>query len=141
MDAKEFLSQATVLNEKINMDFLHRERLREMLNRFGGSSNLQRERVQGGELPGSPAMKIIDQIADLDRLIEQELAEYDVVLEQIKAAIAYCKSFDEMRFLKGKYLENRTTADLCEQMNIPETTAYTLHNRSLKKIKEFLEKT
>lgn len=141
MDAKEFLSQATVLNEKINMDFLHRERLREMLNRFGGSSNLQRERVQGGELPGSPATKIVDQIADLDQLIEEELAEYDVVLEQIKSAIAYCKSFDEMCFLKGKYLENRTTADLCEQMNIPETTAYTLHNRSLKKIKEFLEKT
>ncbi len=141
MDEKEFLSQATVLNEKINMDFLHRERLREMLNRFGGSSNLQRERVQGGELPGSPATKLVDQIADLDQLIEEELAEYDVVLEQIKSAIAYCKSFDEMCFLKGKYLENRTTADLCEQMNIPETTAYTLHNRSLKKIKEFLEKT
>ena len=47
MDAKEFLNQATVLNEKINMDFLHLQKLRQMLERLGGSG-LQREYVQGG---------------------------------------------------------------------------------------------
>ena len=140
MDAKEFLSRATVLNEKINMDFLHRERLKELLNRFGGSSASQRERVQGGELPNSPATKIVDQIADLDRLIAQELAEYEAVLEEIKQAIAFCKNFEEITFLKGRYLENKTIAEVCADMNIPESTAYTLHKRAVKKITDFLEK-
>ncbi len=138
MDAKEFLSQATVLNEKINMDFLHRERLKKLLNRFEVSSVSQRERVQGGELPNSPATKIIEQIADLDRLIAQELAEYEVVLAQIKEAIAYCGNFDEIQFLKERYLENKAITDVCIDMNIPESTAYALHKRSIKKVNEFL---
>lgn len=141
MNAKEFLEQATVLNEKINMDFLHRQKLKELLEQISGGSVALHERVQGGQLPDSPASKLVDKITDLDRLIEQELAEYDTVMEQIKEAIAYCKNFDEIRFLKGKYLENKIITDLCEDMNIPESTAYTLHNRAIKKVKEFLEKT
>ena len=58
MDAKEFLSQATVLNEKINMDFLHLQKLRQLLDRLGGGA-LQPERVQGGALPNSPATKSV----------------------------------------------------------------------------------
>ena len=42
MDAKEFLSQATVLNEKINMDFLHLQKLRQLLDRLGGGDLPQR---------------------------------------------------------------------------------------------------
>ncbi len=141
MDAKEFLSQATVLNEKINMDFLHRERLREMLNRFGGGSNLQRERVQGGELPCSPVTKLVDQIADLDRLIEQEISEYEVVLAQIKDAIAFCGDYREMQILKGKYLESQTMSDICLILNIPESTAYNIHNRAIDKVESYLNTT
>ncbi len=139
MDAKEFLNQATVLNEKINMDFLHRERLREMLNRFGGGSNLQRERVQGGELPGSPATKIVDQIADLDCLIEQEIAEYEVVLAQIKDAIAFCKEFNEIQILRGRYLENKKLLDVGKKIGISESRTYAVHKDALEKVEIFLK--
>lgn len=139
MDAKEFLNQATVLNEKINMDFLHLQKLRQMLERLGGSG-LQCEHVQGGELPNSPATKIVDQIADLETEIDRELAEYEVVLEQIKEAIASCRNSDEIKILTGRYLEDKTIADLCIDMNIPESTAYTLHSRAIKKVKDFIKK-
>ncbi len=138
MDAKEFLSQATVLNEKINMDFLHRERLREMLNRFGGGSNLQRERVQGGELPCSPATKLVDQIADLDRLIEQEIAEYEVVLAQIKDAIASCGDFNEIQILRGRYLENKKLLDVGKKIGISESRTYAIHKDAIEKVENFL---
>lgn len=138
MDAKEFLSQATVLNEKINMDFLHLQKLRELLERLGGSASAQRERVQGGELPNSPATKIVDQIADLEATIDRELAEYDLILRQIKEAIAFCGELNEIRILKGKYLENQTMLDISIALNLPESTAYTLHNRAIKKIIAYL---
>lgn len=138
MDVKEFLSQATVLNEKINMDFLHREHLKELLNRFGGSSVSQRERVQGGELPGSPATKLVDQIADLDRLIDEELAEYEKVLAEIKAAIAFCENSDEMFILRERYLEQRSMADLCKEKGYSKSTGYDLHTVALKKVETFL---
>ncbi len=138
MDAKEFLSQATVLNEKINMDFLHRERLREMLNRFAGGSNLQIERVQGGELPCSPATKLVDQIADLDRLIEQEISEYETVLAQIKDAIAFCEDFNEIQILRGRYLENKKLSDVSKKIGISESRTYALHKNAVEKIEIFL---
>lgn len=139
MDAKEFLSQATVLNEKINMDFLHRERLREMLNRFGGSSNLQRERVQGGELPCSPATKLVDQIADLDRLIEQEIVEYEVVLAQIKDAIASCGDFNEIQILRGRYLEKQKWVELGQKIGLSERRMMEIHNSALSKIDVYIK--
>lgn len=133
MDAKEFLSQATVLNEKINMDFLHLQKLRQLLDRLGGG-DLQRERVQGGALPNSPATKIVEQITDLEAEIDQELAAYDAILEKSKKVILACGEHNEIQILKGIYLESKTIADLCTQLNIPESTAYAAHNRAIKKI-------
>ena len=139
MNAKEFLEQPTVLNEKINIDFLHLQKLKEMRKRF---ENLEfpmfRERVQGGELPGSPESKLVDQIADLERKILDELAEYDIVMEQIKEVIASCKNQDEMKVLKKKYLEGKNIPDIALDLNVSESTAYTLHNRAIKQVNVFL---
>ena len=137
MDAKEFLSQATVLNEKINMDFLHLQKLRQLLDRLGGG-DLQRERVQGGALPNSPATKIVEQITDLEAEIDQELAAYETVLEQIKIAIAACEEQNEIRILKGRYLENRKLVDLGREIGLSESRTYGLHKSAMEKISNFL---
>lgn len=138
MDAKEFLNQATVLNEKINMDFLHLQKLRQMLERLGGSG-LQREHVQGGELPNSPATKIVDQITDLESEIDRELAKYEVVLEQIKEAIASCEDQNEIRILKGKYLENRNLTDVGQELGLSVSRTYALHKAAIAKVAIFLK--
>lgn len=139
MNAKEFLEQPTVLNEKINIDFLHLQKLKEMRKRF---ENLEfpmfRERVQGGELPGSPESKLVDQIADLERKILDELAEYDIVMGQIKEAIAFCKNQDEIKVIKKMYLEEESVAGIALDLNVSESTVYTLHNRAIKKVNAFL---
>lgn len=139
MDAKEFLEQATVLNEKINMDFLHLQQLKKIRKRF---ENLDfpmfHERVQGGELPGSPESKLVEQIVDLERKINDELAEYDAVMEQIKEGIASCKDQEEIKVLKKIYLEEKEIADLAVELNIPKSTIYSLHSRAIKKVDSFL---
>lgn len=137
MDAKEFLSQATVLNEKINMDFLHLQKLRQLLDRLGGG-DLQRERVQGGALPSSPATKIVEQITDLEAEIDQELATYETVLEQIKIAIAACEEQNEIRILKGRYLENRNLTELGRELGLSVSRTYALHKSAMEKISNFL---
>lgn len=139
MDAKVFLEQATVLNEKINMDFLHRQKLKELLEQISGGSVALHDRVQGGQLPDSPATKLVDKITDLDRLIEQELAEYDVVLEQIKAAIAACGEYSEIRILKGHYLENKKLLDVGQEIGISESRTYALHKSAVGKVEKFLK--
>lgn len=138
MDAKELLEQPTVLNEKINIDFLHRQKLKELLEQISSGSVALHERVQGGQLPDSPATKLTDKIADLDRLIEQELAEYDIVMEQIKEAIAFCKNQDEIKVLKKMYLEDKSVAVIAQDLNVSESTVYNLHNRAVKKVNAFL---
>lgn len=94
--------------------------------------------MQGGQLPDSPATKLTDKIADLDRLIEQELAEYDIVMEQIKEAIAFCKNQDEIKVLKKMYLEDKSVAVIAQDLNVSESTVYNLHNRAVKKVNAFL---
>ncbi len=139
MNAKEFLEQATVLNEKINMDFLHRQKLKELLEQISGGSVALHERVQGGQLPDSPASKLVDKIIDLDRLIEQELAEYDVILEEIKKAIISCDSQDEIFILKGHYVEQKSLIVLGEERGYSKTKAYRIHMDALKKIQAYLK--
>lgn len=138
MDAKEFLEQATVLNEKINMDFLHRQKLKELLEQISGGSVALHERVQGGQLPDSPATKLVDKITDLDRLIAQELAEYDVVLEQIKEAIAYCGEYNDIKILKGRYLENKKWTEIGQEINLSERRMLEIHKLALQKIEKYL---
>lgn len=138
MDAKEFLEQATVLNEKINMDFLHRQKLKELLEQISGGSVALHDRVQGGQLPDSPATKLVDKITDLDHLIEQELAEYDVVLEQIKAAIAACGEYNEIKILKGRYLENKKWTEIGKEINLSERRMLEIQKLALQKIEEYL---
>lgn len=140
MNAKEFLEQPIALNEKINIDFLHLQNLKKMRKRFEILEfPMFHERVQGGELPSSPESKLVDQIVDLERKISDELVEYDVVMEQIKEAIAYCKNQDEMKVLKKKYLEGKTIPDIALDLNVSESTAYTLHNRAIKQVNVFLD--
>lgn len=138
MDAKEFLEQATVLNEKINMDFLHRQKLKELLEQISGGSVALHDRVQGGQLPDSPATKLVDKITDLDHLIEQELAEYDVVLEQIKAAIAACGEYNEIRILQERYLKDEKWSIISQKIGLSERMIFKLHNSALLKVEEYL---
>ena len=138
MDAKEFLEQATVLNEKINMDFLHRQKLKELLEQISGGSVALHDRVQGGQLPDSPATKLVDKITDLDHLIEQELAEYDVVLEQIKAAIATCGEYNEIRILQERYLKDEKWSIISQAIGLSERMIFNLHNSALLKIENYL---
>lgn len=139
MDAKEFLEKPMVLNEKINMDFLHLQRLKKIRKRL---ENLEfpmfHEHVQGGELPSSPESKLMDQIIDLERKISDELTKYDVVMEQIKEAIAYCKNQDEIKVLKKMYLEDKSVSVIAQDLNVSESTIYNLHNRAVKKVNAFL---
>ncbi len=138
MNAKEFLEQATVLNEKINMDFLHRQKLKELLEQISGGSVALHERVQGGQLPDSPASKLVDKITDLDRLIEQELAEYDTVMEQIKEAIAACGDYNEIKIIKSKYMQEKTWTEIGQEINLSERRILEIHKIALHKIEKYL---
>lgn len=138
MDAKEFLSRATVLNEKINMDFLHLQRLKRLLEQLGGSTALH-EHVQGGQLPNSPATNLVEQIADLEQEIDAELAEYDVVMRQIKAAIAYCGNSIEMQILNGLYLGNKRWKDLETIIGLSKRRLQEIHRIGLDTVQNYLD--
>lgn len=88
--ARNFLESPKKLNQRINLDFMHLQRLRKIRDQFGGGT-LQREKVQGGQLPHSPVTRIIDQITDLEREIDRELLEYDALMRAVKQSI-FCGS-------------------------------------------------
>lgn len=138
MDAKEFLTRNVLLNEEINMDFLHLQRLKRLLEQLGGSAVLQ-ERVQGGQLPNAPTTKLVEQIADLEREIDTQLAENNETQKKIKKAIAYCKDYDEIRILKKRYLEQKEWETISLEIGCSESKIYTLHKSALTKIEDYLK--
>ncbi len=136
--ARYFLESPNRLNEKINMDFIHLQRLRNLRDQYGCSS-LQCEKVQGGQLPSSPITRIIDQIADLEREIDRKLLEYDALLEDVKMAIFSCKDDREVKVLTKRFLEEKRVAVIAEEIYLSESQVYNLLDEALKKIDQYIK--
>lgn len=137
MTAKQFLEQPKLLNEKINMDFIHLQRLRNLRDQFGGST-LQHTKVQGGQLPHSPVTRIIDQIADLERKIDRELKEYDAIMADVKCAIAACEDVREIQILTKRYLDEKTWDEINSEMHQSSRYAFDLQKEAFRKIELFI---
>lgn len=139
MTAKQFLEQPKLLNEKINMDFMHLQRLRNLRNQFGGGT-LQHTKVQGGQLPHSPVTRIIDQIADLEHKIDRELKEYDAIMADVKCAIAACGDFREIQVLTKRYLDEKTWDEINSEMHYSSRHTFELQKEAFRKIELYIAK-
>lgn len=60
------------------------------------------------------------------------------MLEQIKIAIAACEEQNEIRILKGRYLENRNLTELGRELGLSVSRTYALHKSAMEKISNFL---
>ncbi len=136
--ARNFLESPKKLNERINLDFMHLQRLRKIRDQFGGST-LQREKVQGGQLPHSPITRIIDQITDLEREIDRELLEYDALMRAVKQSIFYCNDDREIKVLTKKFLEEKCVAEIAEEIYFSENRIYDSICNGLKKVQQYME--
>ncbi len=130
MTPKEYLSQASRLDARINIKIEHAAHLRALLTR-GTAIITGMPRAQRDEREPSPADKLIDLEAeinaDIDRLVDLK--------REIAQAIANVASAEYRTLLEARYLTGWKWERIEDEMHADRITLWRWHGRALNEIK------
>jgi seryl-tRNA synthetase len=134
VNAKEYLSQALWLDQRINSKLEHLETLRTLALRV--SANLSEEKVSGGNNTRSHMENIVVKIVDLEREINEDIdklvslkAEIMEIIDQVDDPV--CQMILEMRYINGK-----TWDEIAADIRFDIRTAFRVHGKALKEVEE-----
>ena len=129
MTAKEYLSQAYRLDQRINADLEEVARLREMANSISSPSW---EEKPGGTRPTDPPfVRCIIKIIDLERHTDEEVDKLVDLKKQIRTVIDAVPDKDEQTVLRYRCLLNYTFEKIGDLMCADKGTAFRWYNRAL----------
>ena len=133
MNAKDYLSQAYRLDEKINSDVEEAARLHEMATSIG--SLAYGERVQTSPTGDAPFVHPTEKIELMEIQIDQEVDLLVDLKYQIRTVIAAVENKDEQLVLRYKYLHYDTWEKIAEIMRADSRTVRRWHDDALKHVK------
>lgn len=126
MTAKEYLSKAYRLNEKINSNLRLIERLRNIATNI--TVNLS-EKVNGGKT-GSRA-NTIEKIVDLQKKVNEEIDSLVDMFCEIRQTIESLCNEDEKLLLTLRYVEFMKWEEIANIMNLSERRVMQIHDNAL----------
>ncbi len=132
MTAKEYLSQAHRLNEKIDTDIEELERLRAMLTNIGSPISDSGSH----STPGNDAhfVKCTERILELEEKIDAEIDLFVDLKDKILHAIGTVADPDRQAVLRLRYLSNLSFGEIGVRMHIGVRTARRWHISALEHI-------
>lgn len=137
MNAKEYLSQAIWLDQRINNKLEQKEQLEALAKRV--TVNFTQEKVSGGRNTKSPmedaTVKLIDLCheinEDIDKLISLK-AEILEITNKIDDPVSQL-------LLQMRYFEGRNWEDIAYDLGYNNRTVFKIHGRALKEITKILK--
>jgi DNA-directed RNA polymerase specialized sigma subunit len=134
MNAKEYLSQALWLDQRINSKLEQLETLRALAMKV--SANLTEEKVSGSNNIKSHMENTVVKIVDLEKEINEDIDRLVDVKAEIMETISQvddpiCQLLLEMRYISGKAWE-----EVARELNYNDRSVFKIHGRALKKIKK-----
>lgn len=135
MDAREYLSQAFISEQKIECLF---DRL-DWLN-----SMAERCRIRMGELPdtgidGEPGWDLIRDIIFLERIIKDDIDDLIGLRNKIENFIIDTRDRMMIAVLKGRYLSYRSFEEISRELNCDRRTVARKHAAGLKRVQKILD--
>ncbi|MCM3761050.1 DUF1492 domain-containing protein [Alkalihalobacillus oceani] len=132
MNAKEYLSQALWLDQRINSKMEQLETLRTLAMKV--NANLTEEKVSGGNITKSHMENTIAKIVDLEKEINEDIDRLVDLKAEIMETISQvddptCQLLLEMRYINGK-----TWEEVARELSFEVRTAFRLHGKTLKEI-------
>lgn len=106
MTAKEYLSQAYRLDQRINSNIEEVTMLREMANSIASPS--WGEKVQTSRSTEAPFVRSLEKIMDLEDTINKEIDTLVCLKKQIRTVIEAVQNTDERLVLRYRYIHNCT---------------------------------
>ena len=133
MTAKEYLSQAYRLDQRIDSNIAEITRLREMA--CGISSPSWEEKVQTSRNTDAPFVRCLEKIIDLEKLVYSEIDTLVDLKRQIRTTIERVPNTDEQLVLRYRYIHNCTWEQIGNELNADARTIRRWHGDALQKVK------
>ena len=129
MTAKEYLSRAHRLNDKINALLVELERYKELSCSI--SSPQLGERIQTSRNADPPFVRALIKIDETQRKINAAIDSLVDVKLDITERIGRMENADEQTLLHYRYLDEFSWNDIALKMNVSLRTIYRLHGSAL----------
>ena len=133
MTAKEYLSQAYRLDQRINSNIEEISRLQEMASSI--SSPTWGEKVQSSRNTEAPFVRCLEKIVDLEETINSEIDTLVCLKKQIRTVIEAVPNTDERLVLRYRYIHNCTWEQIGNELNADARTIRRWHGEALLKVK------
>jgi DNA-directed RNA polymerase specialized sigma subunit len=137
MTAKEYLSQARILDKLIDADIHELERLRALSTSLG-TQDYSQDRVQTSGT-GDKLCEIVAKIVDLQVKINKEIDQYVKLKEQIKEKISSLNNTDYKLLLQMRYINGEKWEQIALNMEYSYRHTTRLHGEALIAIKDVLK--
>lgn len=131
METKEFLNRARNLQFKI-------EKQKEQISRWNELSlsvpsiQYDKEIVDHSRNYDAPFVKWIGKIIDMEKLIEDELADLNRYKQEIKKAVSnHIDDGETALIIIKRYVELLSFEDIAKSLNLRNSTMYRLHKEGL----------
>lgn len=129
MTAKEYLSQAYRLDQRIDSNIAEITRLREMA--CGISSPSWEEEVQTSRNTDAPFVRCLEKIMDLEKVVNSEIDTLVDLKRQIRTTVDTVANVNERMVLRYRYIHNMTWEQIGGELNADERTIRRWHKAAL----------
>jgi len=132
MTAKEYLSQAYRLDQKINSHIEEVSRLRSMAQ--GIASPGWGEKVQSSRKTDAPFVGSLEKIIALEHTIDAEIDALVDLKQEIRTVIEAVTNTDWRMVLRYRYIHNCTWEQIGMELNADSRTIRRWHDEALKRV-------
>lgn len=132
MTAKEYLSQALWLDQRINSKLEQLQILRALATKV--SANLREEKVSGGNNNKSHLENTVVRIVDLEKEIKEDVERSIAIKAEIMNTINQVDDPVSQIILEMRYINGKGWDEISSSLNYKDSSIFKIHSRALKKV-------
>jgi DNA-directed RNA polymerase specialized sigma subunit len=132
VNAKEYLSRALWLDQRINNKLEQLEMLRTLAEKMG--ANLTEEKVSGGSNTKSHMENTVVKIVDLEKEIKEDIDRLIAIKAETMDTISQVYDPISQIILEMRYINGKSWDEISRDLNYKDSSVFKMHSRALKEI-------
>lgn len=140
MTAKDYLKNISLLNEKIKSNLKHIDDLRNKATNIGSSSNLEIERVQGGNSNHDKIGELISKLDEYEKEANENIDKYVNAKVEAMSLINKMNNPTHIEILVMRYFEEATFEEIAVCIDKCWRHTIRLHGYALQEFQKELDK-
>lgn len=132
MNAKEYLSQALWLDQRVNTKLEQLQTLRDLSMKV--SANLTVEKVAGGNNKKGHMENTVVRIVDLEKEIKEDVERSIAIKAEIMNTISQVDDPIGQIILEMRYINGKGWDEISSSLNYRDSSIFKIHSRALKEV-------